>query len=301
MDRAENSAALRAATVDQRRAADAPRTAQAPDTAASALSARYGQPVERCSLPIGPVVEAMLQHRSVRAYLDRPLPAGTLELLVAAAQSAASSSNLQAWSVVAVEDPDRKARLSRLANDQAHIRDCPLFLVWIADLSRLDRNARALGETAAANRYLEMFLVAAIDAALAAQNAALAAESMGLGTVYIGAMRNRPEEVAAELGLPPDAVAVFGLCVGYADPAKLSGVKPRLPQSVVLHRERYGTEGEREAVAGYDAAMRAFQAAQNMTDLDWSRRSAARVAGPQSLSGRDRLREALSALGFGLA
>jgi nitroreductase len=48
-----------------------------------------------------------------------------------------------------------------------------------------------------------MFVMATVDTALAAQNAALAAESIGLGTVYIGAMRNSPEEVAALLKLPP--------------------------------------------------------------------------------------------------
>jgi len=41
------------------------------------------------------VLGLQLAHRSVRAYLPDALPAGTLETLVAAAQSAASSSNLQ--------------------------------------------------------------------------------------------------------------------------------------------------------------------------------------------------------------
>jgi hypothetical protein len=60
--------------------------------------------------PAGPhndVIAGLLQHRSVRAYLADPLPEGTIETLVAAAQSAASSSNLQVWSVVTVEDPER--------------------------------------------------------------------------------------------------------------------------------------------------------------------------------------------------
>ncbi len=51
--------------------------------------------------------------------------------------------------------------------------------------------------------YLEMFIMATVDAALAAQNATIAAESLGLGTVYIGAMRNHPEEVPATIKLPP--------------------------------------------------------------------------------------------------
>ena len=62
--------------------------------------------------------------------------------------------------------------------------------------------------------WLETFLVANIDVALAAQNAVVAAESIGLSTVYIGAMRNDPERVAGLLGLPKQCFVLFGLCVG---------------------------------------------------------------------------------------
>lgn len=123
---------------------------------------------------------------------------------------------------------------------------------------------------------------------------------MGLGTVYIGGIRNHPETVAAELGLPADTVAIFGLCVGHPDPARPAAVRPRLPQSTVLHRERYDTAPEAADVLDYNGAMRAFQASQGMTQVNWSQHSAGRVAGPQSLSGRDRLRSALFKLGFGL-
>ena len=37
----------------------------------------------------------MLDHRSVRGYRPDPVPAGTLETMIAAAQSAATSSNMQ--------------------------------------------------------------------------------------------------------------------------------------------------------------------------------------------------------------
>ncbi len=39
--------------------------------------------------------------------------------------------------------------------------------------------------------YVENFLVAAVDVAIAAQSAALAAEPLGLGICYIGSIRNR--------------------------------------------------------------------------------------------------------------
>ncbi|AFZ23373.1 nitroreductase [Cylindrospermum stagnale PCC 7417] len=243
----------------------------------------------------------LLSHRSIRAYLSQSLPAGTLETLVAAAQSASTSSNLQTWSVVAVEDENRKEELAKLAGNQAHIRQAPLFLVWLADLARLTYIAENSGLPHEGLDFLEMFLMATIDATLAAQNAVVAAELLGLGTVYIGGIRNQPEKVAQVLNLPPHVVGVFGLCVGYPDPAVNAAIKPRLPQSAVLHRETYQLATQDEAIAQYNEVMKAFYAAQNMNiPGDWSEHSAKRIAFAESLSGRDRLSEALKNLGFKL-
>jgi nitroreductase len=268
----------------------------------SALAARYGAASMPPAGPWNATVELLLSHRSIRGYLPDALPEGTLETLVAAAQSAATSSNLQTWSVLAVEDPSDRAALARISNNQKHIEECPLFLVWLADLSRLARLAKAEGVTLEALPYMETFMVAIIDAALAAQNAVIAAESMTLSTVYIGALRNRPEEVAALLGLPPGVLAVFGLCVGHAKPASAAEVKPRLPQSLVLHRGRYGrSTGEENAERlAYDAEMMAFSSRNGMGAVDWSRRAINRTGTLQALSGRDRMRAALDALGFPL-
>lgn len=244
------------------------------------------------------VLDVLLGHRSVRAYRPDPLPEGTLETLVAAAQSAPTSSNLQAWSVVAVEDPGRRARLAALSARQRFISEAPLFMCWVADLSRLARLGEAHQRKLEALDYLESFMVALVDAALAAQNAVVAAESLGLGTVYVGALRHHPEQVAAELALPPGAFAAFGLAVGY--PAAAGAVKPRLPQSLVLHREQYRLGEEAAAITVYDQALAAFSEAQGMGAVAWTPRMLSRVANAASLSGRDRMREALNALGFPL-
>ena len=135
------------------------------------------------------VLEIILNHRSVRGFLPDQLPDGTLELLVAAAQSASSWSNLQFWSVVAVQESERKSRLAELAGQQQFIRDAPLLLVWLADLSRLDRIAAERQAQVDGTHYVEEFIVGVVDAALAAQSALIAAESLGLGGVYVGAMR----------------------------------------------------------------------------------------------------------------
>lgn len=262
---------------------------------------RYGLPQAFSEkTPLSPALETLLAHRSVRAFTSEPLEPGTLELLIAAAQSAPSSSNLQIWSVVAVEDEARKARIAEHAGGQAHIREAPLFLAWLIDTSRLATIAQRAGVPSDGLRYLDTFLMGAIDAALAAQNALVAAESLGLGTVYIGALRNRPEAIKKELALGPGVFAVFGLCVGWPDPARPTAIKPRLAQRAVLHREQYDSRQAEHEVAQYDAIMDAFYAAQRLDNPSWSKHSSERMKSADNLRGRDRLRQALHTFGFQL-
>ena len=246
------------------------------------------------------VLGGLLSHRSVRAYTAAPLPDGTLELLVKAAQSASSSSNLQTWSVVAVRDPDRKARLAKLAAGQKFIDQAPLFLVWLADLSRIQRLADERQLKLEGLEFLETLFLGIIDAALAAQNAVVALETLGLGSCYVGAIRNKPEEVAAELGLTPKIFPVFGLTIGYPDPAFATGIKPRLPQRAVLHHEQYSPAPQSEAIVRYDEKLSEFQREQGMDVIGWTGRTIPRLKTAQSLAGRDRMREALGNLGFEL-
>lgn len=277
---------------------DAPATSAL--TTAQLTQARYGSAP---ALPPGPsndVIRLLLEHRSIRGFLSDPLPAGIVETLVAAASSAPTSSNLQSWSVIAVEDPERKARLSVLAANQAFIRQAPLLLCFLADLSRKERVGKTFDMPMEGLEYTESFLVAAVDAALAAQNAVVAAESLGLGTCYVGSLRNLPIEVAAELKLPPNCVAVFGLSIGYVDPKSDTQTKPRLPQSLVLHRETYAVRDERAEVERYDADMLDFSRRNGMGDVAWLSRLKTRVGVVKGLSGRHRMREWLNQLGFGL-
>ncbi|WP_018505642.1 nitroreductase family protein [Parafrankia discariae] len=258
-------------------------------------AARYGDPAATLDV-LNDVLRVQLAHRSVRSFGPRDVGEDELAALVAAAQSASTSSNLQVWSVIAVRDPERKARLATLAGNQRFIARAPLFLVWIADLSRVHRLAERAGTQVTAVDYLETTIVGFVDTALAAQNAAVAAESLGLGTVFVGAVRNRPEEVAAELGLPPHAVAAFGLAVGEPDPTERADVKPRLPRDAVLHRERYDIAADAH-IETYDQRLSTYNTRFGL-DGAWSDRALARLAGPESMAGRHRLREILENLGL---
>ncbi|RFD20016.1 NADPH-dependent oxidoreductase [Komagataeibacter melaceti] len=262
--------------------------------------ARYGTPPPATPLPESPVARSLMTHRSVRRFSPTPLPDGVLEAAVATAQSAPTSCNLQAWSVVAVHDAARRARLAKLAGDQEFITQAPLFLVWIADLSRLEQVGRAQGRELPGLDCLDTFMASVMDATLAAQNAAAAFESYGLGTVYVGAVRNHPEAFATELGLPPRAVAISGMSVGYPDRKHPTGIRPRLPQSTVLHTERYDPAAANDpaTIAAYDQRLHAARVSQGLPARDWTASVLARMGDVAALHGREHLPRSLRSLGF---
>jgi nitroreductase len=267
-----------------------------------ALARRYGaDALKAWGPPAGPwneTIASLLDHRSVRGFLPDPVPAGTLETLIAAAQSAATSSNMQFWSAITVTDPAKRKVLAEIAGDQKHIEQCPLYVCWVADLSRNQRVGESEKKDLESMPWLETFMVACIDAALAAQNAVVAAQSLGLRTVYIGAMRNDPVRVAQLLGLPPKAFVVFGLCVGTADPKAKNEVKPRLPQSIVLHHDCYDPAPETQDRPAYDSEMSKFSARHEMQAATWTQRVLNRMGPLKSMNGRERMRAALAKLGF---
>ena len=159
---------------------------------------------------------------------------------------------MQTYSVVAVSDASKRARLAELCDNQKQIVETPVFLTWCADLSRLERVCQVRGYKQVA-AYTENWLVAAVDAAIAMQTAALAAESLGLGMCYIGAIRNHPDKVIDLLGLPSLVFPISGMTVGW--PAVEPLIRPRLPLGAVLHWGAYDATGEPEALEAYDRAM----------------------------------------------
>lgn len=264
--------------------------------AADVLHQRYGGAIPASIAPANDVIALLQRHRSVRRFTDEGIDDDTIGLIVSAAQSAATSSNMQAWSVIEVRDAGHKAAISVLASDQAFIRRAPVFLIFVADWARHRGLAEARGETAEGVDYIESTLVGFLDAALAAQNATIAAESLGLGAVYVGAVRNRPDELSDLLELPSGAFPVVGIALGHPDPTDPAGIKPRLPQDVVRHRETYRAAPD-AAIEAYDDAVRSYYAAQGMSH-GWIGTVIGRIRSAATLRGREKLRSSLERRGL---
>jgi FMN reductase (NADPH) len=183
-------------------------------------------------------IQTILNHRSIRKFTDEPISKEQIQLIVASAQAASTSSFVQAYTIIGVKDKEKKKKLAEIAGHQSYVEHNGHFFVFCADLYRHEIAADMEGkEIAKSIESTETFMVALIDATLASQNAVLAAESLGLGACYIGGIRNQLEEVQEVLKVPKRVLPLFGIAVGH--PSHESSKKPRLPLSHVYHEDEY--------------------------------------------------------------
>lgn len=201
------------------------------------------------------VIKLLKSHRSVRKFTDRPIPQDVLDELIKCGQAAASSSFIQACTVIQVEDSDNREQLVGLAGDQPYIASAARFLVYCADMNRL-KLACAMHGAEMLSGFTEQFITATVDCALFAQNVITAAHSLGIEGLYIGGIRNNIQAVTDMLELPHLVYPVFGMCLGY--PAQNPEVKPRLPLSVVLKKDKYRDDTDVITISEYDELVRDY-------------------------------------------
>lgn len=192
-----------------------------------------------------PTIDLLCSHRSIRAFTEQAISAEQREAIIAAAQSASTSSFLQCSSIIRITDPALRQQLVTLTGGQQWVADAAEFWVFCADFNRhlqICPDAQ-LGRA-------EQLLLGCVDTALMAQNAMIAAESLGLGGVFIGGIRNSIAQVTELLGLPKFVLPLFGFCIGY--PAAVPDLKPRLPQAMLVHENRYQPV-DPQVLADYDS------------------------------------------------
>lgn len=201
-------------------------------------------------------IKLMQSHRSIRKYTSEPVSYESLEAIIKSAQSAATSSHLQCVSVIRIVDKSLRQSICTLSANQEYIVKAPEFLLFCADFNR----HQAIVEGGQFG-FAEQLMLGCIDAGLMGQNAMLAAESLGLGAVFIGAVRNNPLKIVELLKLPEQVFPLFGLCLGY--PAQQPELKPRLPLSIVMHDDYYQPLSQLE-LEQYDKTVRDYY--QSRTD-----------------------------------
>lgn len=215
-----------------------------------------------------PVLETAFAHRSVRRFTAAPINADVLDTLIRAGQAASTSSFMQNVSVIRVTDPALRAQIRSICaaggkTGHGYVEHCAEFLVFCADTARHKQLAPD-----AQTDWLEVLLVGAVDVGIFAQNVLLAAESMGLGGVFIGSIRNNIAEISRLLGLPQGVVPITGMCLGYPD--QDPAMRPRLPLHTVVSENAYRPAAEADLHA-YNDTVHTYYRERSGTDLDWVR------------------------------
>jgi nitroreductase len=263
----------------------------------SAYQKRFGGAVEDTKYPPNDFIERVLSRATVRRFRDQPLADGQLELLIAAAQSAATSGMLQTWSVIALTDKAHKdlliatpaAKITMGSVDSSNmlaLDECAVFLIWLADLNRVDNILKAKAEQynidpeiIAQCSKAEYHLKAIIDATIAAQTFSLAAESQGLAVMYCGAVRQISiEHLAKSFNLPPLTFPIFGMAIGYPMVDWFKPVKPRLPTDVVLHYNSYKPFEDLNKLEEYNQIHKKYNGSNKLINKDYVERLIERMA-----------------------
>lgn len=211
-----------------------------------------------------PTIDLLCSHRSIRAFTEQGIDDAQRSAIIAAAQAASTSSFLQCSSIVRITDRNLREQLVQLTGGQPWVSAAAEFWVFCADFNRHQQVCpeAQLGRA-------EQLLLGCVDTALMAQNAMVAAESLGLGGVFIGGIRNSIAQVTELLGLPKFVLPLFGFCIGHPDASP--DVKPRMPQAMLVHENRYQPL-DKAVLAQYDQQITAYyqQRDSNQRSETWS-------------------------------
>ena len=150
--------------------------------------------------------ENMMTRRSVRKYLDTPVPAEVIDRIITAGLYAPTGRNMQSPIIVAVTDRELRDRLSRMnaavmGSDGDPFYGAPAVLVVLAD-----RSCRT-------HVY---------DGSLVMGNLMLAAHDAGLGSCWIHCARevfdtDEGREILRGLGIEGDYEGIGHCVIGYVN------------------------------------------------------------------------------------
>ena len=252
--------------------------------------ARFGTAFE---VPQGfeddPRLIGLMNHSSHRAFLDRALPDGLLDMLLACGFSAPSKSDLQQTSAIKITDPGKRQAIAALVPQFPWAQSAPAFVVFCGDNRRLRRVGEMRGKPFA-NDHLDMFMNCAVDAALVIGNVIQACEAVGLGGCPVSMIRDQIDALQEILQLPEGVFPVAGLAIGY--PSTEGYVTPRLSLETTVHENVYDDSSLEAEIEAYDrrrhetapfdqAKQRHVESYEDATFYGWSEDKARQYGSPQ--------------------
>ena len=212
---------------------------------------RYGKSsiLDFSNINIPDLLKTIISRSSVRKFSDKPIPKELLTILLTAAQSAPSKSNLQQYSILIMQDETIKMKVADLIGNTKWALSAPVFLLFLADIRRNINITNNKGYDHK-NNNVDTFMNAVIDSALSMQSLICAAEASGLGVCPISMIRNIIDEIKNICQLPKGVFPIAGLALGWPD--EKAPISIRMPQDIIIHNDYYNEDNLTKKINDYD-------------------------------------------------
>jgi len=197
---------------------------------------------------MNPTIEVIQNRKSVRAYLEKPIPEIEREAIIEAALRSPTAGNMMLYSIIEVENQGTKEKLVKTCDNQPFIAKAPFVLLFLADYQRWYDYFIASGvPRICEEKNIPMrkpeegdLFLACCDALIAAQTAVIAAESLGIGSCYIGDIMENYEEHKVMFKLPQYVFPIALVCFGYpTEQQKDRRLTERFDRNYVVFQDQY--------------------------------------------------------------
>ncbi len=185
-----------------------------------------------------PVLEAMLNRKSIRKYTAEMPGDDVIEAIVRAGQQAPFAAQL--GSVL----------MKRAGEGKKLPFEAPILFTICVDSHRLELIMKRRGWTMVTSD-LSILLFGMQDAAYMAENMVVAAESLGLGSCFLGGAPYCSEKIVEEYSLPPRVFPLVQLTMGF--PAEDPPTRPRYPIDLHLFEDEYREFSEDDIARAVEA------------------------------------------------
>jgi nitroreductase len=229
------------------------------------------------------VMQFLASRRSIRRYVNKPVPEKLVRQLLEAGRMAPSRGNAQPWRFVVVTDQAIKDELYETAYRQEIVRAAPLLIAILGVIDVRDTVPARTAELVKAGAFAtdvkdladhilddwtlsELKVDAALNSAIAATHIMLAAHGLGLGCCWVKLCED--DRLLRTLGAADGYYNAGVLTIGYPDESPPA--RPRLPLTSLVYYGKFGI-GAPSATPSHDEPDR---------ETAWHQERRGRRAGP---------------------
>jgi nitroreductase len=168
---------------------------------------------------MNPVINTIMNRRSVRFYKDKPVPRDQMEAIIQAGNYAPTGAGTQMWRFVVVEDPEFRKKLAELAlpRYKKWMENAPDMLKALRDKIDSEVEDPVYYSAPAVVFVIGSGMTSDFDCPMVCENIMVAAKSLGIGScwVYFGQLVLDVPEVRKALEMQEGEKVYGPILLGY--------------------------------------------------------------------------------------